>query len=549
LRISSGVRQPASIRSGTSDRGHQLASTQRVSVEKVLAGVLDSALDGVALLSAIRNAAGRIEDFRWTRINPEGEKILGRKADVLIGRKLLTTFPDTAHGGFLERLAEAVDSHKPLRHEQEYTYDGERGWIEYSVAGVADGVAVTFRDVSARHRDADALQAALAEARKAEQAKATFLMLVNHELRTPLNGVVCALDLLTGCATPEQHLFLDTARASARALNRVVAAILDFASLDAGPAKPDAVPFDLHDLIDQEAEAIAPVAAAKNLRVECRIERNTPRRLIGSPGHIRQILRTLLENAVKFTEAGSVEVALTSCNDPANLHEAIRCGGTTARFSLSVSDTGIGIDPEFHTSLFQAFSQRDSSLNRPYDGCGLGLAISSRLADQLGGTLTVQSDPGEGSTFRLNLTLSVADHPGDIRPDGSETSLKKRILLVDPGEASGMVTAMMVARAGFEVETVACGLEALRVAKLRRFDAMVIDMALPDINGVMTVKALRRLPGPNGSAPIVAITEAQDVYNNQYSLAAGVTDLMVKPFRKSNLLERLERYVHALAEA
>jgi two-component system, sensor histidine kinase len=96
-----------------------------VSAEKVLAGVLDSALDGVALLSAIRNAAGRIEDFRWTRINPEGEKILGRKADVLIGRKLLTTFPDTAHGGFLERLAEAVDSHKPLRHEQEYTYDGE----------------------------------------------------------------------------------------------------------------------------------------------------------------------------------------------------------------------------------------------------------------------------------------------------------------------------------------------------------------------------------------------------------------------------------------
>ena len=175
-------------------------------------------------------------------------------------------------------------------------------------------------------------------------------------------------------------------------------------------------PFDLHDLIDQEAEAIAPIAAAKSLRVECRIERNAPRRLIGSPDHIRQILRTLLENAVKFTQAGSVELALTSCPDLrpiASCMQDICCGGATACFSLSVSDTGIGIDPEFHTSLFQAFFQRDSSLNRLYEGCGLGLAISSRLADQLGGTLTVQSQPGQGSTFRLNLALPVADHPGD----------------------------------------------------------------------------------------------------------------------------------------
>jgi CheY-like chemotaxis protein len=323
--------------------------------------------------------------------------------------------------------------------------------------------------------------------------------------------------------------------------------------LDAGPAKPNSVPFDLHDLIDQEAESIAPIAATKRLRVERRIDRNAPRHLIGSPDHIRQILRTLLENAVKFTQAGSVELALTSCpdpscSDPALLHQDICRGGATACFSLSVSDTGIGIDPEFHTSLFQAFFQRDSSLSRLHEGCGLGLAISSRLADQLGGTLTVQSQSGQGSTFRLNLALPVASHPCDLRPAESATSAKKRILLADPGEASGMVTALILARAGFDVETVTGGLEALRVAKLRRFDAMVIDMDLPDMNGVLTVKALRRLAGPNGSVPIVAITEAQDVYNDQRSLAAGVTDLMVKPFRKSNLLERLERFIHAMAE-
>ena len=165
-----------------------------------------------------------------------------------------------------------------------------------------------------------------------------------------------------------KSLFLDTARTSARELNRVVTAILDFTNLDAGPAKPKPVAFDLHDLINQEADAIAPAAAAKNLRVECRIDRNAPRRLIGSPDHIRQILRTLLENAVKFTEAGSVELALTSCPTHCLASSLpIRLSATAAPRHASrcrSRDTGIGIDPEFHASLFQAFSQRDSSLNR-----------------------------------------------------------------------------------------------------------------------------------------------------------------------------------------
>ena len=146
---------------------------------------------------------------------------------------------------------------------------------------------------------------------------------------------------------------------------------------------------------------------------------DVPRRLIGSPdAHIRQIVRTLLENAVKFTEAGSVELSLTSCPssspcDSTCRDPGIRDSGAMACFSLAVRDTGIGIDPKFHTSLFQAFSQKDSSLNRLHEGCGLGLAICSRLADQLGGTLSVQSQPGQGSIFRLDLSLPLAPHPDD----------------------------------------------------------------------------------------------------------------------------------------
>jgi PAS domain S-box-containing protein len=507
---------------------------------KALTGILNSALDGVALLRAERNAAGRIVDFRWTRINPEGERILGWKADDLIGLTLLATFPGVAYGGLMECWAKAVDEGQPLRNEQEYIHDGIEGWVEYSVAGVDDGVAVTFRDVTARHRDAAALKTALQEAQKAEHAKATFLALVSHELRTPLNGVVCALDLLSGSTGPDRELFLDTARDSARELNRVVTAILDFTKLDAGPIQTKPVAFDLYDLIGQEIEAIAPDAAAKKLRLDCRIDRDAPRHVIGSPCLIRQILRTLLENAVKFTETGSVELVLAASSDPDRTDKAC--------FSLSVTDTGIGIDPKFHDRLFQAFFQSDSSLNRPHEGCGLGLAISSRIADQLGGTLSAHSRPGQGSTFTLDLAMPLANPPGGIRPSdpvASPEKPKKRILLADPGEASGMVTALMLTRAGFNVETVAGGLEALRVAKLRQFDAVVIDMTLPDMSGTLTVKALRRLPGPNGSVPIVAITGAPDAYDDQRFLTAGVTDVIVKPFRKNNLLDRLERFVQA----
>jgi PAS domain S-box-containing protein len=533
--------------------------------EKVLTGIMNSALDGVAVLRAVRNASGRVVDFLWIRINPAGERILGLKAGALIGQSLLKTVPDASHAGLLECWAAALETGETAFHEHRHEREGTEGWIEYSLASVDDGVAVTFRDVTAR-RDADAaLHAARAEAVRFEQAKTTFLTLVNHELRTPLNGVLCALDLLADSSGFDRDLLLDTALVSARELSRVVHSILNFVDIDAGPAALKPIAFDLHDLIENEAAAIAPAAAAKNLTVGYSLDPAVPRRLIGSPDALGQIVRTLLENAVKFTEAGSVELILTSCPSSSPCastckEPGIRDSGAMACFSLAIRDTGIGIDPKFQASLFQAFSQTVSSLHRLHEGCGLGLAICSRLADQLGGTLSFQSRQGQGSVFRLDLSLPLAPHPDGLHigapcpsdrhigNSNDSTVARKRILLADPSEASGMVTALMLTRAGFEVETVTGGLEALRLARLHRFDAMVIDMALPDMDGIMTVKALRRLPQLDGSVPILAITGTLDAYEDQRQLAAGATDLMVKPFRKSNLLGRLERLVRTASE-
>jgi PAS domain S-box-containing protein len=550
--------------------GRHLRSNLRVAPEKVLTGIMNSALDGVAVLRTVRNASGQVEDFLWIRINPAGERILGLKADALIGRNLLKTVPEAAHDGLLKCWAAALETGETVCHEYRCEREGIEGWVEYSVAAIDDGVAVTFRDVTARRHAEAALHVARAEAARFEQVKTTFLALVNHELRTPLNGVLCALDLLAGSSGSDRDLFLDTALVSARELNKVVHAILNFADLDAGPAALKAIAFDLHDLIENEAAAIAPAAAAKTLTVGYSLDPGVPRRLIGSPDALRQIVRTLLENAVKFTETGSVELILTSCPssspcDSTCRDPGIRDSGAMACFSLAIRDTGIGIDPNLHASLFQAFSQKDSSSNRLHEGCGLGLAICSRLADRLGGTLSVHSLPGQGSVFRLDLSLPLARHPHDPHMDdrhmdapypgdrhsgesNDNTVSRKRILLADPSEASGMVTALMLTSAGFEVETVTGGLDALRLARLRRFDAMVIDLALPDMNGIMTVKALRRLPQLDRSVPILAITGTLDAYDDQRRLAAGATDLMVKPFRKSHLLGRLKQLVRTASD-
>jgi PAS domain S-box-containing protein len=564
-RIVSPVRQPGSISVRPFGSGRNLRSNLRMAPEKVLTGIMNSALDGVAVLRTVRNASGRVVDFLWIRINPAGERILGLKAAAVIGQSLLKTVPDAAHDGLLACWAAALETGETVCHEHRCEREGIEGWVEHSVAAVDDGVAVTFRDVTARRHAEAALHAARAEAARFEQVKTTFLALVNHELRTPLNGVLCALDLLAGSSGSDRDLLLDTALLSARELSKVVHSILNFADLDTGPAAIKPIAFDLHDLIENEAAAIAPAAAAKYLTVGYSLDPAVPRRLIGCPDALGQIVRTLLENAAKFTEAGSVDLILSSCPssspcDSTCRNPGIRDSGAMACFSLAIRDTGIGIDPKFHAGLFQAFYQTDSSLHRLHEGCGLGLAICSRLADRLGGTLSVQSLPGQGSVFRLDLSLPLARHPNDRHMDdpypgdrhsgesNDNTVARKRILLADPSEASGMVTALMLTRAGFEVETVTGGLEALRLARLHRFDAVVIDMALPDMNGIMTVKALRRLPQLDGSVPILAITGNLDAYDDQRRLAAGATDLMVKPFRKSHLLGRLERLVRTASE-
>ncbi|UEM18905.1 response regulator [Skermanella mucosa] len=520
-----------------------------------------SAFDGMALLKAVRDPNGRISDFRWMLINEEGGRLMARPSADLIGRRLTATLPDLVPGGLLDRLAAVAASGECARFEAP-SCDADGGWLEYSAVSADGGVALSFRPARSWRGGVSA-----EDARNADRAKATFLSLMSHEIRTPLNGVVCALDLLAeGVAREDRDAFMETARNSGRDLARVIDEILDFAKLDSEPVELMDCPFRLSDLVAMEVDAVIRSAEAKGLTIACRIDAALTRTVRGDRQKLARILRNLLSNAIKFTEAGGLTVALESADASADDLAGGRSGGLVP-FVLSVTDSGIGIDPAYRESLFEAFTQEDWSIKRRYGGCGLGLAVASRLAAAMGGRLTVLSDPGHGSSFRLHLTMRAADGPqpspdctsNKIRPHTPtrQASLpgpargdsRPRVLLADASEASRMVTGLMLMRAGFLVHTVTTGRSAVETARKTRFDAVLLDITMPDMGGLSMASAIVAPGEVNAGVPMIGMMAHADAADAGRWRAAGLASLLVKPFQKRDLLGVLESCIGVSAIA
>jgi signal transduction histidine kinase/CheY-like chemotaxis protein len=486
----------------------------------------------MALLGAITGEDGRIVDFRWLMVNEEGGRLLDRPTADLIGMPLLATLPPGSDTRLLTRLTAVAETGAAARFEA--SCGGTVGLLECSAVPASDGVALTFRR-SAR----DPACHTLADDHGADRAKATFLALMSHEIRTPLNGVVCALDLLAdGASREDRDYFLETARNSGRALAQVVDEILNFTKLETGPVELRNSRFELADLIATEVERVAPAARAKNLRVSFRIDPDLPRALHGDRQKLARIVRNLLENAVKFTDQGGVSAVVERVG-VARDH--------LTSFVIAVNDTGIGIHPDYQANVFDAFSQEDSSAHRRHGGCGLGLAIASRLAAALGGELTWTSVPCQGSSFRLHLSLPSADASKpendqaieDQAAEDQVTGTRPSALLADAGEASKLVTRLMLMRAGYHVRTVTSGADAIEAVRRQPFDVVLLDTTMPDMSGPSVASAIRALGCAPSTMPIVGMTTHADLAEKLLWLEAGSTGLLVKPFQKRDLIDVL----------
>jgi PAS domain S-box-containing protein len=415
-----------------------------------------------------------------------------------------------------------------------------------------------IRDITMRKRVEEELLRAKNAAEAASKAKSEFLANMSHEIRTPMNGVLGTTELLlsTELSDKQRHLASMVHR-SGRTLLAIIKDILDFSKIEAGKLTLEIVDFDLSQVLAESVELFSETARRKGLRFAERIAPKVPLYLRGDPVRFRQIVMNLLSNAIKFTDHGGVTV-LVDLMWETDREVIVR---------VAVADSGIGISPDARDRIFEAFSQADGSTTRRYGGTGLGLSIAKQLVSLMGGTITLQSSVGIGSTFTFTARLGrqipgamahkgffgTAKFPQDMDlvamsaepPHITKTSSKKHILLAEDNAVNGEVAAGMLRLLGYEVQMVENGQQAFIAAKQGGIDLILMDCQMPEMDGLSATAEIRRHEEQEHQprVPIIALTAHAMQGDREQCLAIGMDDYLTKPFTQLQLNEVLTKWI------
>jgi signal transduction histidine kinase/ActR/RegA family two-component response regulator len=511
-----------------------------------LAGVLDPLLREPEVLAVVlRDADGKLIAERHKadagRMAPEGDSRVRRYVQRMERERIV-----------LDEM-EAMAASQPLQAV------GSLG--EAEVVLVTDGIVAMQNEVLVKalliaalvlgvtlliaSRVADAMmriEEARVSAEHASHAKSEFLAMMSHELRTPMNGVLGMVELLED--TPldgDQRNYLDTARRSSEHLLVVIDDILDISRIEGGRLSLEEIEFDLAEVLTATVEGFAHRAAVRGIALRLDVDAGLRGLVVCSdPTRLRQVLVNLVGNAVKFTERGGITVRV----------EGSLTANGRALLRILVRDTGIGIPAERIEQVFEPFSQADNSTSRRYGGTGLGLTIARRLTEMLGGELSLESSVGVGTCFtlRFDWPARVVDAaswrrtdplaPGILVRDGSLAG--RRVLLVEDNHVSQMVAQGMLQSLEIGVDTVSDGEAALAKLAHHTYDAVLMDLQMPRLDGLEATRLLRARPASaGGQTPVIAVTANALAGERERCLNAGMNDYLAKPFRRDALRRAL----------
>lgn len=504
-----------------------------------------------------------------TSWNAGAERLFGYRSDEVLGRSYALSVPEDRRGE-PQKVAALLVAGKPVENFETRVIrkDGTEVDVVVSASAIRtfpgriEGYAITARDNTEHKRLHKELQRARDLAIEAAQTRATFLANMSHEIRTPLNAIVGMAELLQLTdLNREQRERASIIESSSKLLIAIVNDILDFTKLSAGRVVLEKIVFDLRELARTTVAAFREAAAQKPIALDLHLHENLPPRLKGDPNRLRQILNNLISNAIKFTSQGAVTVSVGKDHDSAQ-EQSIR---------FEVRDTGIGIAREVQAGLFEPFVQAESSTARRYGGTGLGLVISAQLARQMGGEITIESEPGRGSTFSFTARFETAGEDDEVEfprvsTDGeraapaeagasrasswsngrggltqtpNRSNRAQRVLVVEDNPVNRELAAEQLRVLGHHGDIVGDAQAALDALSRQNYDLVLMDCEMPVMDGYEATREIRRREGGGRRVVIVAMTANATHEQRDRCIEAGMDDFLSKPVRLQTLGDKL----------